>query len=254
MTDDSVRIAIVCEANADFQTASTLADRAVCEHPHLVSWLNPDLLPHLRCYRGRDETQDWFSWFEIKDLANELSIVARGHFNNQPQAPDAAMAVRAIRVVRRLLDVDAIMLIRDDDGVPERRVGFEQAKAHEAMSNLALVIVFGIATTKRECWVLAGFDPKDQHEEQRLANERQNLGFDPREEAHRLTAKHDAANDKLSAKRVLGNLCGEDANRERSCLEETELDTLRRRGKYSGLSEFLNEVDIRLVPLLSSRH
>ena len=36
---------VVCEARADFETASDLADRVICE---LIDWIEPEMLHHHR--------------------------------------------------------------------------------------------------------------------------------------------------------------------------------------------------------------
>ena len=248
MNDGTLILAVVCEARADFQIAAELADRSLCEHEHLKLWLEREHLAHIRIYRGRDDSEQWFLWRDMKTLARQCGIDFQGHFDHRPHAPDAVMATRAIRVVRRLLKVDAVLLIRDDDGVIERRVGFDQARQLEQH---AVTVIIGLARTKRECWVLAGFEPRDDAERERLQNERSILGFDPREHADRLTAKHDAANDKRSAKRVLSALTQDDYNREAACWEETDLAILRSRGGETGLADFLAEVEERLVPLVT---
>jgi len=83
-------------------------------------------------------------------------------------------------------------------------------------------VVLAIPHTKRECWVLAGFEPRDEPERHRLVEARRDLGFDPTTRADRLTAQKEQA--KTSAKRVLGYLTNSDAARERACWAETDLE------------------------------
>jgi hypothetical protein len=96
---------------------------------------------------------------------------------------------------------EAILLIRDDDRDTERRRGFEQARTD---ARLDIPVVIGFASTKRECWVLAGFDPRDEDETRSLDELRRELGFDPRTQAENLTAHRD--HHELSAKPVLAAL------------------------------------------------
>jgi hypothetical protein len=67
-----------------------------------------------------------------------------------------------------------------------------------------------------------------------------------------LTAIHD--HDKRSAKRVLKHLVHGDPDREANCWKETPLQILRSRGVQTGLREYLEEVEERLVPLLDSSY
>jgi hypothetical protein len=53
-----------------------------------------------------------------------------------------------------------------------------------------------------------------------------------------------------SPKRVLRELCGGDADRERCCWRETLLATLRDRGAENGLGAFLDEVRTLLAVLI----
>ncbi len=110
-------------------------------------------------------------------------------------------------------------------------------------------MVIGAANTKRECWILAGFDPTDDAEGASLTDVRQELGFDPRSRAEELTAKADSA--RRSAKRVLAILTRGDADRELRCTE-ADLELLRSRGDATGLREFLEEVATRLPPLFGA--
>lgn len=144
---------------------------------------------------------------------------------------------------------DAVVLLRDDDNQKERRDGLEQARKE---SNVDVPIVIGLAHTKRECWVLAGFEPRSVEEEQHLAAVRKQIGFDPTAHAERLAAKHDS--DTHSAKRILGVLTEGDKDRETQCWQITELDTLKTRGENSGLKSYLVEVEETLVPRLTKKN
>ena len=137
-----------------------------------------------------------------------------------------------------------------DGEASERRAGLEQAR-REAEKLVALPIVLGRPDRMREAWVLAGFDAQSPEERDRLDHERQQLGFHPNLEAHRLTAADPLA--KRSAKRVLAALTAGDRDREARCWTEAMLATLRARGVGSGLTEFLEEIEQRLAPLCGAR-
>ncbi|QJW96354.1 hypothetical protein [Frigoriglobus tundricola] len=236
-------IAVVCEAPADRETAVALATRAVCEHESVREWMEPEYL-HFRGYRPDDPH---LLWREVKAtaVANRVSVV--GFINGLPASPDAHNALRALNLFNRLDPrPDAVVLVRDSDGDLSRRTGLQQARDAEPWP---FPVVVGLAHTKRECWHIAGFEPKDGDEHERLENERRHLGFDPRKQSHELTAKHDEKNDKRSAKRVLTVLTADDLIREAECLAVIVI--LLERGEENGLRAFLQEIATLLLPLFT---
>ncbi len=240
----SKRFAVVHEAPADFETATELADRVLCDS---IDWLDEDLLVHQRTWLSEAAGGHRLTWKGMKQLAQEAGIRARGHFDGEPGLPDAAAARRAILFLRRQFpDLDAILLIRDQDDEPERRGGLEQARSQ---GHGGIVIVVGLAVVERESWVIGGFDPLDENESNRLAAERAHLGFDPRMRSHELKACKDETALR-SPKRVLRELSGNDRDRERLCWQETALATLAERGTENGLAAYLKEIRERLAGLL----
>ncbi len=238
----AISIAIVCEGPADQRTGCDLADRVVC---HEVKWIEEEDLPHLREWRGFAPDKTCLLWSKVPKLAKAHRIRVHGHFNGEPGEPDAAAASRALRLLLTLKPPpDAVILLRDDDGQAERRRGLDQARRK---FGAPMKVVVGLAQTKRECWVLAGFQPQDDAELQRLEALRKELGFNPCEKAHQLTAQN--VTSKRSAKRVLDVLTDGDLDREKECWSKTDLATLRARGDKTGLTEYLKEVAADLVPL-----
>lgn len=239
----SQRFAVVHEAVADFQTATELADRVILE---AFDWLEVEQIDHQREW-VEEVPADRLTWKAIPRLARELNLRAHGHFDGQPGEPDATAARRAIRYLCATIpDLNAIILIRDQDDQPERRIGLEQARSEYHGETK---IVVGLAVVEREAWVLSGFDPGNEAEQARLDAERQTLQFDPLSRSHELTAGKD---DKAtrSPKRVLRHLSGDDRERERRCWMETPLDRLYERGGQNGLSAFLLEVQHKLATLI----
>jgi hypothetical protein len=240
----SVRFAVVYEADADFQTATELADRVLEES---IEWLDEDLLANQREWLAKTASGEHLTWKNVKRLAREAGIRVHGYFDGEPGLPDAAAARRAILfLLRSIADLNAIVLIRDQDDEPERRGGLEQARNQD---HSEMVIVVGLAIVERECWVVSGFEPQDEEESSRLETEKKRLGFDPRLRNHELTAcKNDQAIH--SPKRVLRELTRDDRPREWRCWRETSLDVLRQRGEENGLAAYLHEVRDRLAPLI----
>lgn len=239
----SLRIAVVYEADADFRTATELADRALVE---AIDWLETDHVRDQRDWIGEIGLEH-LTWKSIPRLARAERIRAHGHIGGNPLEADAGAARRAILYLKAAFEeLDGIVLLRDQDDQPERQLGLEQARSENHGSPR---IVVGLAVVERESWVLSGFEPQDEDERTRLDAERQKLGFFPHERSHELTAgKDDAA--KRSPKRVLKVLTDGNYDRERRCWNETPLALLRERGKENGLCAFLDEVRDRLAPLI----
>lgn len=240
----TLRFAVVHEAKADFQIATELADRVLCES---VTWLDEEVIVHQRDWTEFASNGTRLAWTQIPQLALHASITAMGHFNGEAGLPDAAAARRAILFLKdKFPDLNAILLIRDRDDQPERRGGLEQARDEH---HGKIVIVVGLAVVEREAWVISGFDPQDAEERTKLDAERQTLGFNPCERSHELTACKDNT-AKRSPKRVIGALSGGNPERERHCWTNAPLDSLRNRGSGNGLAEYLGEVRDRLAPLI----
>ena len=235
-------LVVVCEADGDRRTACGLADRVLCRE---VEWIEPESLSSYRSWRGLDEGSTHLKWSDASTLFRRSGLKAHGHFDGLPGAPDALAARRALLLLHKVGFVpDAVFLIRDSDGDLDRLAGLEQARADWKEP---VPIVLGLAHPKREAWVLAGFEPQDESEQDRLKDARQSLGFDPRLQAHRLDASEPGALHDV--KRVAAELIGGLAEREESCWMECDLETLLERGGENGLAAYVREIRERLVPL-----
>jgi hypothetical protein len=242
----TLSFAVVCEAPADQRTGCDLADRVFVVE---VGWLEQEMLPHCRQWRGQDPSEPHLLWRNVNSLARSQRIRAHGHFEGEPGAPDAHAARLALLLIRASLNpADAVVLLRDDDRQTERRRGLEQARRS---SGTGIPVVIGLAHPKRECWVLAGYEPRDQEETDALNRARRELGFDPRQHAEGLTAKH--LQDKRNAERLLETLSGGVWQRQADCWKHSDFEILKDRGVNTGLTAYLEEVRRLLVPLFSGR-
>jgi hypothetical protein len=239
----SLRFAVVHEAEADFNTATELADRVLVD---AIEWLEEMHLDSQREWLANSSGGQRLTWKAVKQLARDAGIRAHGHFDGAPGLPDAVAARRAILFLRREFpNLNAIVLIRDQDDQPERGQGLEQAKDE---THGGMTIVIGLAIVERECWVISGFEC-DDGEIALLEEIRKELGFDPRHHSHELTAcKNNQA--LRSPKRVLQHLTQGNYDRERRCWTETSLLTLMQRGGGNGLTPYLNCVYQRLASLI----
>ncbi len=232
-------LAIVCEAAADRDIATELADRVLCRD---VDWVDSESLPLHRRWQGLEEGSRHLEWHWVRGLAERHRFKPHGHFRGEPGDLNARETHKALLLLVAAKP-DAVVLVRDTDGDERRRNGMEQARADKPWP---FPVILGVAHAKRECWVLAGFHAQTLHEEKALASLREELGFDPCTAAEGLDASSPGA--KRDAKRVLAALV-QDADRERSCWVDEDLDGLGERGRSTGLTEYLEEVQTRLVPL-----
>jgi hypothetical protein len=214
-----------------------------------VDWLDAELLDSSRRWRGETSAEEFLKWTRVKDRAAERGIKVFGRFDDRP---DALSARKALLVFSALEPrPDAVLLIRDSDGYPDRKEGQGLKQARDA-APWPFQVVVGVAHPKREAWVLAGFQPRNQEEAGRLQKLQERLSVDPIRKSHELGAREHGA--KTDIKRALGELIQEgDDDRERQCLQETELEVLEQMGQDNGLASYLEEVRQRLVPVLSGR-
>ncbi|KFA91060.1 hypothetical protein Q664_24755 [Archangium violaceum Cb vi76] len=184
-------------------------------------------------------------WGSVKEEARRAKLVIFGGFKDGPGEQDSYNARRALLLMamaeRR---PDAVVMMRDGDAQRDR-AGLEQARNDRSWP---FQVIIGLAEPKRECWVLAGFEPRTADEADQLEKQRKRLSFHPVRDAHQLTAREHGA--KKDAKVALDALTLGDKERERACLEETSLAVLEERGGKTGLAEYLKEVRERLVPIL----
>jgi hypothetical protein len=240
----TVSVAVVCEAPADRITITTLAERVIRE---AADWIEPEAMSDFVEWRGFRRTESHLEWTSLKQHADELGLVIRFR-DVQPLHPYSQNALRAIRVLAVAPDrVDAIILVPDSDTDTDRLKGLEQARDY---ARAALPIIVGLAHTKRECWHICGFEPENDGEGELLAELGSEVGFDVLTKSEELTAKHAAATDKRSAKRVLSKLCS-DHERELRCLTVPSLAKLKERGANNGLAHFLEQLELHLVPLFA---
>ena len=251
-----MRLVVFCEAQADFQIAADLIDRVLREagEPWVADVMDaaPD---EIRSWHGDGEGHELFDLHRLDHHVDRLRVrVPHGHFGGQRGAAGALMARTAFSIVRALVKrgatIDAVVVVWDMGDQPAiRRAGLMQART-EAQGWAGFRIVLGCPNAMREAWVLCGFDPDGPHEGTRLHVLREELGFHPNVDAHRLDAKDEQA--KRSAKRVLRQLTDDDRAREQRCWRDTPLEALRARGEATGLRDYLLEVEQHLLPLVVS--
>lgn len=251
-----IEMCVIVESNADFLTATQLAERVLKGN---IDWLDFEF-PSFR-WTGLEVNSKYSRWQDITQISEQFKLRGLplpkylGHKAGHLKA-DGAIALKILNMVNVLIqkeqrDIHALLFIRDTDSQPERREGLSQAKNVYSGNSPRLRIVLGIADRMREAWVLNGFEPKASGEKQALSECAKQLGFEPCEEAHRLRSISKMESERMrNPKYVLEKLTGGDFDRERKCWEETPLELLRKRGESTGLTAFLTEIEQELVPLI----
>lgn len=142
------RLAVICEAEADFRTGCGLADRVICEK---VDWIEAKVIDSYRAWCGMGESH-MLTWAFADAEADRRGIRAHGFFDGVPGGPDSKTARKVMLLLFAQDPIpDAIVLLRDDDRQTERRKGLEQAR-EDIQRRRPIPIVIGLAHLNREAW------------------------------------------------------------------------------------------------------
>jgi hypothetical protein len=257
-----VKLLAFCEAPSDFRLVSGLVDRVLWETG--LAWVvdNLDTPDVVRTWQADGFGNDFIDIHDLNKYTKQLLErgvrvrKVRGHFDGRPGDAGSAMARKAFLIAEALSrhnpedPIDAVVLVLDtDDEQVERPRGVNAAR-DEALGWEMFQIVCGFPNPEREAWVLAGFDPCQPDEHQRLDELHRELEFSPVFHAVKLRDKAHGALRNI--KRVLGVLTGDDGDREARCWTEPPLATLHERGAATGLSAFLDELRAVLPKLLGA--
>jgi hypothetical protein len=255
-----IEFIVIVESSADSRTATKLAERVLKEK---FDWLDDDILQHCFQWTGLEEGTEFSCWRDIIKIIDDAKSQIKykpsrfiGHSKGVPLKADGAASIKVLNLVRFLQKtrhIKAVIFIRDLDNQPERKEGIEQARSEHIDKMPKLEIIIGAADPKREAWVLNGFIPSNQQEEQILEEIKNKLSFDPCIESHRLRATSEKEPERIrNVKVVVEQLTGNDMEREKQCWEETNLKHLRERGVDTGLTDYICEVEERLAAILLS--
>jgi hypothetical protein len=233
-------IILVVEGNSDVRVLRGFAERALGEQ-------SADFSPDLLTWRGLDEQSSSLYWDDTDKEAKARRIAPiLGYFNGLPAKTYATRARIALTLCHRANPL-AVVLVCDADHQPERLAGLQQAR--ESHFSKKYPIAVAVANPCREAWVLAGFEPQNQQEQQALAALHKELDFNPAQMPERLREKKQSG-DARNAKRVLEALGLGELERERLCWLVTAYDQLQKNGNKCGLTGYLNEVRQYIPPLL----
>ncbi len=259
-----MKIAVFCEAESDFVTATALADRILREEgPAWLADLHEADPSAVREWVPDTRGQAFFNLHYYGHYASEIELRPQASFDGKRRAAGALMLRTILRIVRAsrqgiarrrgAREIDAVIVVwdMDDEGSVRREALHRTREEERALHEGTFEVVLGCPDPMREAWVLAGFEPQGAEERAMLTSHRRELGFSPCDEAHRLDAKKETA--KHSAKRVLEELTRGDRERAARCCIDTPLAVLRARGGHSGLRDFLDEVKDILLPRFGRR-
>jgi hypothetical protein len=255
--ESSVHIGVVCEGPQDLRLLRAFLP---CWARVEISWMADfephQIVPDIIRLQGATGDDECLYWKDVGKRCEEIETaghagfikVPHGEFRALEHAGEAATARRAMLLFRylklkRKLPLDVIILMRDTDDQLGRVDALRSARKD---AEAVLKVVIGAAHTKRECWVLAGFEPENDDERAALEAQRATLGYHPQQESHRLTAS--GSSGKHNAKAIIDAL-GIDEEREARCLAAA-LPLLRERGAENGLRDFLDDLAARVAPLL----
>lgn len=248
---------VVAEAAADVRHACALADRVFAEEG--PDWMRDQELHWLRSWTGVEPNTPYSTWRDIRQLSRqfpELSFLRRYITPGQKREhlPDYAPARKAIllsALLRKNSLPNAVLLVRDLDHQPERLEGMSAARDDEQAKHDTLVVVLATPKPKREAWTLNGFIASGKSEETTLAAICEEINFHPCEEADRLRYSSQTSLAERDPKKILERLTENNGEREARCWNETPLPTLRERGAKTLLTDYLDEVKDKLLPLFN---
>jgi hypothetical protein len=255
-----IEFIVIVESGADARTATKLAERVLQEK---FDWLDDDSLQYHFQWTGLEEGTEFSCWRDIRKIIDDTKKQLKyneprylGHdSNNVPLKADGAVSIKILNLVRFLQktrQIKSVIFIRDLDNQSERKEGLKQARSEHINKTPKLEIIIGAADPKREAWVLNGFIPSNQQEKQILEEIKNKLSFDPCIESHRLRAISEKEPERIrNVKVVVEQLTG-NMEREKQCWEETNLKHLRERGVDTGLTDYIQEVEERLVEIIKS--
>lgn len=252
-----IEFVAIVESNADARTATKLAERVLVEK---IDWLEHETLQHLFEWSGLEAGTENSCWKNIDDITKRLAdkfkfptIRSNGKFKSDGQSANKIIKLISFLQYKQKRDIKAVILMRDLDNQPQRREHIEQVRLENIDRQPKLAIIIGTADRMREAWVLNGFVPSNQEEEEILKEITTELTFNPCEESHRLRSNSLTEPDRLrNPKIVVEKLTGGQMEREQQCWEETPLEILRKKGVRTGLTAYLDEIEERLIPIIDS--
>jgi hypothetical protein len=234
--------ALAAEDKEHHAAVTRLTDRVLEE---AIDWFQPDTRDALRRWREKDPLSPYWKVTSADTLARELGLPVRGDFTGKLEALEAGLYRSQLRVWQHAhvhgQHIHVGFIARDTDHEPRRDGAAEAVKS----GRWSFHVVLAFPHPEIEVWAIAVFAPATDDERARLGEQEQRLGFSPVKEPERLTST--VSGGVKDAKTVRDALCP-DGDAEDWL--ELQLDVLRDRGRSCGLTDFLEEVERIVVPLV----
>lgn len=263
-----LRIVLVVEAPADARVVSALIDKVLLEHKASPYRDEAESLSKIRTWvdlsQSGYEDIPHVTWTWLKSKGVRVNRTSQDGLFDYTHAARRALATVADRINAFGIDVDAVVLVVDSDGDPDRRQGLD--RGHRAAPFNGEVFI-GVPIHEREAWVLNAFEATSTAAKAELKHLYKELRINCIEDAHELTGKDGApdscksvlerllsANDtrqKRKSKRASARRIG----REQVVISNQTLSILHKRGAKSGLADFLVELEalLKLLPPATAR-
>lgn len=238
---------VISEAREDFEVATGLADRMAHHSSRVPDWVRADLDTFRRWIGADGEPSSFTPWKKLNAVARKRRAVHKHGYRRERLGSGCAEVEKAIALtLYRKPQPDGLLLIRDADKM-DRRQAYEVAVREARKRYPGFWVCIGIPRPELEAWLLNGFEPKNEEEEKRLNKQKQVLGCDPRVDSDTLKSGAEFVNGQpvlRNVKNIFKALIEEkDTERRAVCWKETDLETLRDRGKSSGLDAYLTELE-----------
>jgi len=236
-----IRLLVAAEDATGDRIARHVADLRMQQ----IDWVADSGLENVREWTAFGD-QPWLAIRRVRDLFRERCrgsfFGMRGSFGREQGAEDTVSMRKLFLVVQETAAPDILIVARDVDGT-DRREGFDRARRSGGWS---FDIVGALAQPEAEAWLICTWAPHDELGQRCLAELRQELGFDPVAESHRLTSTSPSRKD---AKDIRGRFdaVGPDTA---SVFEASDVATQRQRGAQNGLASYLRELDQKVAPRL----
>jgi hypothetical protein len=260
MTEAIREFIVLVEAEADYVTATGIAEKVIRENA--PEWLREilELSPSsLFSWAGLISGTSFSCWANYRNIASqfEQSGFRSPRFLGHDTALkfDYAIGWKVLQLIDFIKhndqrNIPAVLFIRDADHQARERLNSLNA-LRDGFSVNGPQVIIGLAIPKREAWVLNGFDPQTEDEIKLFKKVRGELDLDPCTEAHRLRGKiNQPGIESRDIKRVLMELVDNNPSREEQCWQTTSLAVLIARGRETGLTDYIENVRAFLIPLL----
>lgn len=229
-----IELLVIAEGRDDQEIACGLAERVLNES-------EPSIAEHR--WRGLDASHARSDWRFVKSYAaaKRISVLRRKHDTAYVEAAKAIAVAQHFH--RHEKEIAAVAIHRDIGDSHNRAEQFPQARED---SHTEFAVLMALPNRETEAWLLNGFEPATSAERKLLKDKRSELKFCPCAQAHTLGGRGDARDPKTVLKQLTRN-----KKRATACWQQTPLTTLKENGQHSGLTEWLDEVESRLLPRLS---